>query len=185
MKMMAEKQLSFSIGDPMTALLLRWTVTYNEHLILSSTIEKITDIASGADFLWTRPLSVDIDAAPQWFLEPLFASLSRDMSAPYEAAVAGSFESLELLMPVWNNINERDIEGRTALYWAAFKGHEAVAKLLLENGADPSLSYQVKDTNWTPIYWAQEMRHIAIEDMLKRKIRQNEQNEHSESEEST
>ncbi|KAK4152536.1 hypothetical protein C8A00DRAFT_44431 [Chaetomidium leptoderma] len=48
-------------------------------------------------------------------------------------------------------IETKDYGGRTPLSWAACQGHEAVIKLLLDNGAE----METKDYNgWTPLSWA-------------------------------
>ncbi|KAL1966142.1 hypothetical protein VTN77DRAFT_4890 [Rasamsonia byssochlamydoides] len=49
------------------------------------------------------------------------------------------------------DINSRSKDGQTPLSWAAEKRHEAVVKLLLENGANT----ECKDKfGWTPLSWA-------------------------------
>jgi len=63
------------------------------------------------------------------------------------------------------SINERDNNGRTALLWAAIRGHEDVVKQLLElKNIDP----KAEDTEYslTPLWWAVEGRHEGVVRML-------------------
>ena len=50
-------------------------------------------------------------------------------------------EELASWSPRCVDIRARDLRGRTALHWAAFHGHEAIVRLLLESGA----SHEVQD----------------------------------------
>jgi hypothetical protein len=60
-------------------------------------------------------------------------------------------------------VNKKDSHGRTALYWAAGNGHEAVVKLLLDKGAD----LEAKD-EWgqTPLSQAARNGHEAVVKLL-------------------
>lgn len=93
-----------------------------------------------------------------------YESYPKRGTAPYEAASAGHYEILSLLISNWSNIDEEDHEGRTCLYWAAFNGHTETVKLLLENGARTygHRSYH----EWTPAYWAWMRGFHEIEDLL-------------------
>jgi uncharacterized protein len=56
------------------------------------------------------------------------------------ASSRGHLEVVRLLLDhpsARATINERDTKGRTALWWACHKARGVVARLLLENGADP------------------------------------------------
>ena len=55
--------------------------------------------------------------------------------------------------------------GETALICAAAKGHEAVAKLLLEAGANSATQDEVGNT---ALFYAEQQRHAAIEELLKK-----------------
>lgn len=63
-------------------------------------------------------------------------------------------------------IDSKDKDGRTPLSWAAEKGHEAVVRLLLDNGA----AIEVKDSSSrTPVSWAAEQGHEAVVRLLKQR----------------
>ena len=53
-----------------------------------------------------------------------------------EAVKAGEYAKAEALIASGAEVNEQDEQGWTALNFAAGKGHLALVKLLLENGAD-------------------------------------------------
>jgi ankyrin repeat protein len=56
------------------------------------------------------------------------------------AASAGHVEITGLLLQAGASVNEKEpSNGGTALFWAAFKGHPDVVKLLLDNKADPNI----------------------------------------------
>lgn len=52
------------------------------------------------------------------------------------AAMAGSEKTLTKLLDLGANINIRDIEGRSAAFWAAFAGHAKCLQILARSGAD-------------------------------------------------
>ncbi|KAM5349339.1 hypothetical protein ACJ41O_005844 [Fusarium nematophilum] len=60
-------------------------------------------------------------------------------------------------------VDATDGYGRTPLQWAALRGHEAVARLLLEAGADKEAK---DDDDRTPLHWAAENRHEAVARLL-------------------
>ncbi|KAK3939988.1 Serine/threonine-protein phosphatase 6 regulatory ankyrin repeat subunit A [Diplogelasinospora grovesii] len=61
------------------------------------------------------------------------------------------------------NIEEKDRGGQTPLYQAAWQGHEAIVRLLLDKGAN----IEEKDQNGrTPLLWAAERGHEAIVRLL-------------------
>jgi ankyrin repeat protein len=60
-------------------------------------------------------------------------------------------------------IEKKDILGRTPLIYAAFSGHEAVVRLLLDRGADVEAKAEDK---WTALIWAAILGHEAIVRLL-------------------
>ena len=48
----------------------------------------------------------------------------------------GDLDAVRHLLEAGENVHEADVYGRTALMWAAEKGHAAVVSLLLGQGAD-------------------------------------------------
>jgi len=67
----------------------------------------------------------------------------------------------KLLLGKWAESEAKDKSGRTPLSWAVEKGHEAVVKLLLENGAEPD-----KNKGRTPPSWATKKGHEAVVKLL-------------------
>ncbi|KAF4264238.1 hypothetical protein KXV68_007120 [Aspergillus fumigatus] len=67
-------------------------------------------------------------------------------------------------MPSFNkSVDKKDARGRTALYWASSKGHEAVVRLLVERGAN----VRVKDKlGLTALYQASSSGHEAVVKLL-------------------
>ena len=50
-----------------------------------------------------------------------------------DAAYEGNAELMQLLITVGTNINAKDINGATPLYWASYQGHTECVKLILSN----------------------------------------------------
>ena len=89
-------------------------------------------------------------------------------------------DTAQLLRAVWNNdvervrqlfrlgcptvvVNAQDADGRTALFWASGRGHEAVVRELLAHGADVN----IKDKDgWTPLLEASCEGHLAVVRLL-------------------
>ncbi len=60
-------------------------------------------------------------------------------------------------------VNAMDQDGWMPLHWAAWEGHEAVAKLLLEKGANVNIAIH---DGITPLHFAAEGGHEAIVKLL-------------------
>lgn len=84
------------------------------------------------------------------------------------AARAGLDESVRYLLDKGAQINGRnEKDGTTALMWAANNGRKRIVELLIERGADPSLT--AKD-GWTAGEAARMAGHVDIADRLERQI---------------
>jgi ankyrin repeat protein len=66
---------------------------------------------------------------------------------------------VRLLLEAKADVDKKNRYGRTALYWAANKGHEAMVWLLLEAKAD--VDAKDKDGR-TALYWAADKGHQAV-----------------------
>ncbi|KOO33958.1 ankyrin repeat-containing protein, partial [Chrysochromulina tobinii] len=62
------------------------------------------------------------------------------------SSVYGREGCVRLLLDSKAAVNATDVDGWTALHWAAYEGHLAVTKLLLEGGADPTLRNKAGNT---------------------------------------
>lgn len=84
---------------------------------------------------------------------------------PLQMAVqCGSYDSVKLLLEAGADVNTQEGKnGRTALYFAAEKNDLRVAKLLLENGADPALSSY---SGCTPAQAATGLNRLEIAQLL-------------------
>ncbi len=63
------------------------------------------------------------------------------------------------------DINQADHHGQTPLYWACYKGHEAVVTLLLQQGAAAAIN-QANHHGQTPLYWACDEGYEAVVTLL-------------------
>lgn len=155
--------------DPIFGWALRWAAMEGHLPVVRTLMFKTTCMGPG-DYTWTQDYLLD----HRWLAESFFRRGRKDIpgsesyprcgTAPYEAASAGHYEILSLLISNWNDVDEEDDEGRTSLYWAAFNGHTETVKLLLENGAQTHGHRYLHE--WTPAYWAQMKGFREIEDLL-------------------
>ena len=150
---------------------LRWAAMEG-HLPIVSTVMSKVDRVGPQRFTWTR------DYFHHLRLERRFETIGRSGrkdtersqsyprrgTAPYEAAFAGHYEILSLLISDWSDIDEIDCNGRTSLYWAAFNGHTDIVRLLLQHGARTRIL--INSYEWTPIYWAAFNGHTDIVRLL-------------------
>lgn len=84
------------------------------------------------------------------------------------AAQHGHIDVLQLFLRREMKPDERDTEhgyGRTALYWAAWKGHAASVEFLIKHGADPNIS---DNGGSTPLMAAVRERHTKSIELLLR-----------------
>ena len=88
----------------------------------------------------------------------------RQITGPHLAAYFGLKEAMITLLENRHVLNSEDSNGRTPLLWAAWNGHEAVVKLLLERGAE--LETKDNDSGRTPLLWAAWNGHEAVVKLL-------------------
>lgn len=75
------------------------------------------------------------------------------------AARNNNIKELQRLLATGDNINSKDRYGYTALMWAAYSGHAAVAQCLLTAGSD----LEAKDKlGHTALRWAAQNGHVAV-----------------------
>ncbi|KAH0555888.1 hypothetical protein GP486_006166 [Trichoglossum hirsutum] len=88
----------------------------------------------------------------------------RQMTGLHLAAYFGVEEAVRALLQKKVEADAKDTYDQTPLSWAARNGHDAVVKVLLENGADPGS----KDTQYgrTPLLWAIKSKHEAATKLL-------------------
>ncbi|KAK5660449.1 hypothetical protein OQA88_12994 [Cercophora sp. LCS_1] len=88
----------------------------------------------------------------------------KQMSSLHLTAFLGVYEAVQHLLQHSRRVDLYDSFSRTPLSWAAANGHEVVAKLLLEKGAD----IEAKDNNdgQTPLFWAAANGHEAVVKLL-------------------
>ncbi|HEX8774178.1 MAG TPA: ankyrin repeat domain-containing protein [Pyrinomonadaceae bacterium] len=93
--------------------------------------------------------------------------IAMDYHFPLQSAAhAGQGEAVDLLLEKGANINATDGFGRTALWKAALGGHPAVARLLLDRGADPRISIKQFPTSTSPLEEAAQEGEIEIAGMF-------------------
>lgn len=62
----------------------------------------------------------------------------------FTAAVSGNADVANTLMRYGSEIDKRDKDGKTALMMAVVNGHERLVKLLLDSGADLTITNEVQ-----------------------------------------
>jgi ankyrin repeat protein len=145
--------------DGVTASLLRWAISARQVLV-AELIANQLDSDGTDDYAWyRRPVYWSRLA----FHSP-YHSYSYSGTPCYDAVRAGSSQLLNLFLRSWADIDERDHEGRTALYWATFQGNENIVKTLLDRGANPNV--KVRGYGWTAIQWATDLGHYNIRLLL-------------------
>ncbi|KAF2684302.1 FabD/lysophospholipase-like protein [Lentithecium fluviatile CBS 122367] len=114
-----------------------------------------------------------IEPTPEQPKDPLAALLAlrpTGGNSPYRqeivmAAKDDDAELVQALLQKGANVNAKgDLDHMTPLWWAAWQGYPAVAKVLIDTGeakVDAKDGYQV-----TPLYWAVQKGHEAVVELL-------------------
>jgi ankyrin repeat protein len=88
------------------------------------------------------------------------------MAPLHEAVIRGNENVVGVLLQnkeIRCGVDTKDNRGRTALHWVAENGNEAIARMLVEQGADISAEDKHKDT---PLHCAARRVHETIVQML-------------------
>jgi ankyrin repeat protein len=135
---------------------MKWASWYGHTAVVRHLLDRMRELKVKCSFYWTVASEGRISNTSY---QPLG-------SAPYEAAVAGNLEVLQLLVPRWLNINENSREGSTALYWAAVHGDKEIVQLLLAHSADV---HGIENFyGWTAHSWAHYNKSADILEMLEK-----------------
>ncbi|XP_072222193.1 ankyrin repeat domain-containing protein 66 [Leuresthes tenuis] len=84
------------------------------------------------------------------------------MTELHQAAASGDYDQVvEILKQQKCGPNQRDVDWsyKTALHWAAAKGHTESVRVLIEHGARPCLR---TEHGWTPAHFAAESGKLAV-----------------------
>ena len=79
-----------------------------------------------------------------------------------EGCREGDFNKVRLAINFGADVKAKNEWGKTPLHWASCYNHIAIAKLLLERGADVG----AKVDGWTPLHWASYWNHIETAKLL-------------------
>ncbi|KAF9775766.1 hypothetical protein IL306_006108 [Fusarium sp. DS 682] len=154
-----ELKRGFTVGR-----VLRWAIKKGHVTLVARTLEKLEPLPDH-DFAWYW--RSERHESPFQY-HRLHASYNHYCSPAYDAAVEGHAPVLRLILNAWGYVDEQDHEGRTALYWAAFGGHEHAVRILIDAGANPEPQGALY--GWTPRYWALYKKYATIVGMLEEAI---------------
>ena len=138
--------------------LMQWASWHGHSMVVQHLLQRMRGLEPNTLFDWTVPQTNDRIAISNTSYQPCG-------SAPYEAAVAGNLEVLQLLVPRWANIDEKTREGNTALYWAALHNSKEMVGFLLAHSADIHVIENFY--GWTAHSWAHFNKSTEILEMLK------------------
>jgi ankyrin repeat protein len=82
----------------------------------------------------------------------------------FTAVFRNDVERLGVLLQAGGEVNARDRDGRTLLMHAAIDGREAIARVLVERGAD--VDARDRGLGWTALHFAAQDHHVAVARIL-------------------
>jgi 26S proteasome non-ATPase regulatory subunit 10 len=104
--------------------------------------------------------------------KPLIAASSQDLFSTedtiQQAAYSGNLALVELLRKKGSKISDKDLDGRTALHWAACGGHSHLLQHFFsvdEDGAKSILNDK-DDAGWAPLHSAVSSGHCEVAAIL-------------------
>ena len=88
----------------------------------------------------------------------------------HDAVKTGNIEAVKQHLAAGADVNAKDINGRTSLYYAAFKSHDEIAELLIAAGADVNAKIEsgMNFEGDTPLDLAIIRKHTEIADLLRK-----------------
>lgn len=130
--------------DPINHIFVAPDEVYQTSIVNLQKLFPQPETSDGSEIPTMTTDTTDVDLANLAYLQMFEQALLRLTESPEE-------------------INQQNCIGFAALHYAAFFGHKALTKSLLEHGADPNL----KDlAGHTPTYWAELEGHTEIVQML-------------------
>ena len=137
---------------------------WGEHAREAGGISRVALDLLKSDSLLEAQVQVIMVVKQPWSSEGYSQDFPNRMQGLHVAAYFGILEAVEILLQSCNNNDLKDSLGRTRLLWAAWNGHEAVVKMLLDT---EKADVNSKDNyGWTPLSWAAKNGHEAVVKML-------------------
>jgi ankyrin repeat protein len=93
-----------------------------------------------------------------------YAELKAEESI-HKAAIKGNIEAVKQYLAAGTDVNAKDVNGVTPLYYAAGRGRKEVAELLIAKGADVNVNAK-SDRDATPLHGAAFNGHAEIAELL-------------------
>lgn len=116
--------------------------------------------------------AVDAAAAPrqplsteqQLYLDRTLKNIENGVIPLHVAARMNDIFLAQILIDTDADVHARDSDRKTALHFAAQRGHTAIAQLLIAKGA--YMNIKDKAMHFTPLHWASSLGHTAMVKLL-------------------